>query len=383
MPTPYIIGPDPNYRREMSQRWGAALNTLLDMMDRKKKEKEQEMYRDLAILQGDPRAAAGKFGQEFMERYPEKASLAQHFSGIGQQALREDSALDQYIQQRTSEQNADFSRTRANMEFQDNPLQELGPVAPSVLASEMARRAVQEAAVPPADYRAFAGLPPEIQADAARAMTARKMPLPQSPAPEVDPLLRTLMASGVGPMDAVGALRQKYDLDVSPNVQAQLASTEAGRQFRTEADALEHQRRLERSEKDFGESERLIRLRAELAQDGGTGGKAKKDSSGEILEQFDKFAKAQAPTKSGGPKKNALPVPSLEVQAQVAELLGPMSPNGKLLGSKAVAAWQKILTDKKTQDGLSVIGKKDPEEALLWWAQTQAQGTKFKVNFGG
>lgn len=376
----------------MNQRWANALMVLGQMMDKRKQEREEKMYRDLSIMQNDPTLATGDFGQSFMERFggmPGAEGLYQSFLQQGQEELSEREALNAYYnamseRQRAVEAQRQEEETRARfMESVQSPRSEAAgrmvgvPGAGMALEAAERQRSITEAirqrGQGSLEWQAAAALDPQVRATALRAMQERKMALPKAP------------ESLSLPDEALGA----YAMGGSPEqiAQAGLAAVGAvpsvGAQYQAElqdrsfARNVEEQMRQEqvRAQQALEKDQRALqRKQAPPGKAPSSGGDKTDKVAEKIGERLTRWSEEQykRTAEESKLKPEAPPIPDELISA--ATDLSKIHRNAAKASADALAIWKALnKPDSPEAKALAAMGL-TPADGFMKWIELNLSG---------
>lgn len=219
MPSAMIQGAPAYYWERDYDRITQALSGLNRMLEEKRREKERRMARDMAMLQNDPRLAAGPAGKQFMETYaddPQAVAFVDSIARQGQQAMDLEAGQSSYFeglfqaQQEQGRRAAEFMgvgrdlQDHADLENEIAGLLGQSPEsqfsAPGMLAQEVGDRAAFAQGIEDPRWTALSGLPAEQRAQVAPWLYQKgQMPMPAilgAGMPALDP--KVLLANQMG-----------------------------------------------------------------------------------------------------------------------------------------------------------------------------------------
>ena len=304
MPAAMIQGAPAYYWERDYDRITQALSGLNRMLDEKRREKERRMARDMAMLQNDPRLAAGPAGKQFMETYaddPQAVAFVDSIARQGQQTMDLEAGQSSYFeglfqaQQEQGRRAAEFMgvgrdlQDHADLENEISGLLGQPPEAqfsaPGMLAGEVSDRAAFAQGAEDPRWTAFSGLPSEQRAQVAPWLSQKgQMPMPSilgAGMPALDPKVLLANQMGLPEEDQYMTFLRSIGAAPSAGMEAQLgynrealeARIAAGQQSltaREELAAAKHAARMA----EINATQSAITARA--------GGKGDKDKSGSV-----------------------------------------------------------------------------------------------------
>lgn len=219
MPAAMIQGAPAYYWERDYDRITQALSGLNRMLDEKRKEKERRMARDMAMLQNDPRLAAGPAGKQFMETYaddPQAVAFVDSLARQGEQAMNLEAGQSTYFeslfqaQQEQGRRAAEFMGVGRDLQDHadlENEIAGLLGEAPDpqfspagMLAQEVGDRASFMQGAEDPRWTAYSGLPAEQRAEVGPWLSQKgQMPMPAilgAGMPALDP--KVLLANQMG-----------------------------------------------------------------------------------------------------------------------------------------------------------------------------------------
>jgi len=408
MPSAMIQGAPAYYWERDYDRITQALMGLNQMLDQKEKERERRMARDLAMLQNDPRQAAGPAGKQFMETYaddPQAVAFVQSLAAQGQSQMNLEAGQSSYFeglyqaQQEQGRRAAEFMGVGQDLQDAADLLSEAdawagAPQDPTLtrearLAAEIGDR--QRFAQNQEDPRwtAYSSLPLEQRAEVGPWLWQKgQMPMPSILGvgmPALDPKVVLANQMGLPPEDQYNAFLQAAGLAASPGAQLQKTMQDDAQAFRAEQDRLEYERRLEAMRKQH-ELDLALRREPPGKSPGTTGGGATGKGVDEAVRSLvspDAMKRASAPSTGsakgpdGKPVKINIPTYSTGTAAEVGKILGSTSDDGAYMAQVAISEWRKInerlATDPAIAERAKSLGH-TAEDLWKMWAQKFVTG---------
>lgn len=332
MPAAMIQGAPAYYWEKDYDRITQALMGLNQMLDEREKEKERRKARDMAMLQNDPRMAAGPAGKQFMEQYaddPQAIAFVQSLASQGQQTMDLEAGQSSYFeglfqaQQEAGRRAAEFMGVGKDLQDAADTMNEadlwIGNQPDPMLSREQMvaqeisdRQGFLQNQEDPR-WTAFSGLPSEQRAQMGPWLSQKgQMPMPAilgAGMPALDPKVVLANQMGLPVEDQYQTFMRSIGAAPSIGQEAQLAynqqSLDARMQMaqdalkaREDLAASQHQARLA----EIGARESAISARqdakGEAKQSGSAGVQAVADDlkdKDKAAREADKKAKAAAP----------------------------------------------------------------------------------------
>lgn len=393
MPAAMIQGAPAYYWERDYDRITQALMGLNQMLDEREKEKERRKARDMAMLQDNPRMAAGPAGKQFAETYsddPQAIAFVQSLAAQGKNQMDLEAGQSSYFnglfeaQQAAGRRAAEFMGVGQDLQDSADLLNEadfwigntpdpaMSPGA--MMGSEIRDRIAFNSAQEDPRWTAYSGLPPEQMAQMGPWLAQKgQMPMPKILGvgmEGVDPKMAFAAQAGVPAEDLYNMFLRDSGLMPSVNVQAQIDSTAAGRDFTAQQAEEEYKRRLaleaERRKTKQTPPGKAPGAQAGVSAGGPMGGKG----TDEVLTKLTKEQAALVKAEKVQPF-------SSEAAQEVARILGENTQNGTYAASKAASKWREIMDrlakDQKFAQTVKMRGD-TPESLWILWAQGFVSG---------
>lgn len=388
MPTPYIIGPDPYWRRDMTNRWANALNVMLQMMDARERKENERMRMELTAMQQNPNVALQNY-DGFVDRYGDKPGIKAIADGLkndAEEAMRQRQVVASFANQYVEEadrmsglgkaqamvrQSVERGMPQVNLVTgaprSDPPVRAANvtpQLAGATAGAEMAAANMQQGSP---QWQAFQGLPPDQRAALAQMMMAGSLK-GLEPTPPVAPVNKDFaeaLGAGFSPQRAQQAAGVGQGIIPHANIGAQ-ADVGAEKFARD----VEEQKRQEAERLRQAEIKADLALRNKQAAPGRAPRQAPGESPAADGKYADRLLSAMAKDSDAAAKKEEKgdPAPVTippDLQADTARIAGSL-PNPVLTSRDLQAEFK----SERFQSRAKLLDPQQQRE--LWLAVVQA-----------
>jgi hypothetical protein len=311
-----LVGQDPDWARQQSERWGNALASVQQIIQNKRAKEEREIQRSMELLARNPELA-DTLGADLVTRYgrkrPEIVSLVttlQQQKKLQDESERNLSRYDKAISKEISQRQA-FQQNLENMpDWMQQPLDQFGSVATVPNYAKQAARS-QTAMLPDPEWSAFVNMPEDQRQAALVAMRRNKINPPKAPESmgpkDLNESIRGLYASGydLTSPEVQTTARARAGLELSPEEKIK-AETSAQKTAAAQAEKIAaEERRAAESRALIGEREASQRRMVDYREGkkGGKGGVGDKQANKDLNDAIDFHLKARKPN---SPERKAI-----------------------------------------------------------------------------